>query len=82
MFNAQRYMHMNDAYVTPHQFRIPYEMKKLFDRIVHQLQYLDTDHSHHFALDLDQLDRIFEWNPSICLIHWVSCGFIMTVHSI
>ena len=60
MFNAQRYMHMNDAYFTPHQIRFPYEMKNVCERIVHELQYLDTDHPHHFALDLDQLDRIFE----------------------
>ena len=61
MFNAQRYMHMNDAYFTPHQIRFPYEIKKEFDRIVHELQYLNTDHSHHFTLDFDQLDRIFEY---------------------
>ena len=61
MFNAQRYMLMNDAYFTPHhQIRFPYEMKKVFDRIVHELQYLNTGHPHHFALDLDQLDRIFD----------------------
>ena len=24
MFNAQRHMHMNDAYFTPHQIRFPY----------------------------------------------------------
>ena len=59
MFNAQRYMHMNDAYFTPIWF--PYEMKKIFDRIVHEQQYLNTDHPHHFTLDLDQLDRIFEY---------------------
>ena len=59
MFNAQRYRHMNDAYFTPHQIRFPYEMKKVFDRI--ELQYLDREHPHHFALDLDQLDRIFEY---------------------
>ena len=61
MFSAQHYMHMNDAYFTPHQNRFPYEIKKVFDRIVHELQYLNTDHPHHFALDLDQLDRIFEY---------------------
>ena len=55
MFNAQRYMHMNDAYFVP-----SYEMKKIFDRILHELQYLDREHPHHFTLDLDQLDRIFE----------------------
>ena len=36
-------------------------MKKVFDRIVYEQQYLDTDHPHHFALDLDQLDWIFEY---------------------
>ena len=61
MFNAQRYMHMNDGYFTPHQIRISYEMKKVFDRILHEWQYLDTEHPHHFALDLDQLDKIFEY---------------------
>ena len=38
----------------------PYEMKKVFDRILHELQYLDREHPHHFTLDLEQLDRIFE----------------------
>ena len=33
MFNAQRYMHMNDAYFTPSTVWFPYEMKKMFDRI-------------------------------------------------
>ena len=51
--NAQRCMHMNDAYFAL------YEMKKLFDRILHELQYLDKVHPHHFTLD--QLDRIFEY---------------------
>ena len=61
MFKAQRYMHMNDAYFTPNKVRFPYEMKKVLDRIVHELQYLNTDHPHHFTLDLDQLDRMFEY---------------------
>ena len=60
MFYAQRYMSMNDAYFAPSTIRFPYEMKKVFDRILHELQYLERDHPHHFALDLDQLDRIFE----------------------
>ena len=52
MFNAQRNMHI----------RFPYELKKMiFDRILHGLQYLDKVHPHHFTLDLDQLDRIFEY---------------------
>ena len=64
MFNVQRYMHMNDTYFTPHQIRFPYEVKKVFDRILHELQYLDREHPHHFALYLElelQLDRIFEY---------------------
>ena len=48
-------MHVKYAYFTP------YEMKKVFDRILHELGYLDTGHPHHFTLDLDQLDRIFEY---------------------
>ena len=47
MFNAKRYMHMNDAYFTPDKVMFSYEAKKIFD-------------PHHFAQDLDQLDRIFE----------------------
>ena len=34
MFNAQRYMSMNDAYSAPSAIRFPYEMKKVFDRIL------------------------------------------------
>ena len=60
MFNAKRYMHMNDAYLTPDQIMFPYEAKKIFDRIVHELHYLNIENPHRFALDLDQLDRIFE----------------------
>ena len=37
------------------------EMKKVFDQMLHELQYLDREHPHHFALDLDQWDRIFEY---------------------
>ena len=37
------------------------ELKKIFDRILHELQYLDKVHPHQFTLDLDQLDRIFEY---------------------
>ena len=92
MFNAQRYMHMNDAYFVPSTIRFPYELKKIFNRILHELQYLHREHPHHFTLDLEQLDRIFEYrfiqnssysfpvtNSSICLIHWVFCGFVITV---
>ena len=54
-------MHMNDAYFAPSTIWFPYEMKKVFDRILHELQYLDRNYPHHFTLDLDQLDRIFEY---------------------
>ena len=54
-------MHTNDAYFAPSTVRVPYELKKIFDRILHELQYLDKEHPHHFTLDLDQLDRIFEY---------------------
>ena len=55
-------MHMNDAYFTTSAIWFPHEMKKLFDQILHELQqYLDRDHQHHFTLDLDQWDRIFEY---------------------
>ena len=40
MFNEQRYMYMNDAYFTPHKIRFPYEVKKVFDRILHELEYM------------------------------------------
>ena len=33
----------------------------LFDRILHELEYLDREHPHNFTLDLDQLERIFEY---------------------
>ena len=59
MFSAKRYMSMNDAYFTPSTIRFPYEMKTLFDRILHELQCLVSEHP-HFTMDLDQLDRIFE----------------------
>ena len=61
MFNVQRYMHMNDAYLAYSTIRFPCELKKIFDRILHELQYLDREHSHHLTLNLDQLDRIFEY---------------------
>ena len=40
MFNAQHYMHMNNAYFAPSMIWIPYEMMKIFDWILHKLQYL------------------------------------------
>ena len=52
---------MNNAYFTHSMVWFPYEMKNVFDRILHKLQYLDREHPHHFTLDLDQLDRIFEY---------------------
>ena len=61
IFNAQRYMHMNDAYFASSTNWFPYVMKKGFERILHELQSLDREHPHHFTLDLDQLDRIFEY---------------------
>ena len=64
MVNTQRYMYMNDAYFAPSTIRFPYELKKIFDRILQELQYLDKVHLHHFTLDLDQLERIFEYRAS------------------
>ena len=61
VFNAQRYLHLNDAYFARSTIRFPYEVKKIFDRILHELQYLDKVHPHHFTLDLDHLDKIFEY---------------------
>ena len=74
MFNAQHYMHMSDAYFAPSTIRFPYQLKKIFDRILHKLQYLDEEHPHHFTLDLDQLDRIFEY----CFIQSSSYSFPVT----
>ena len=54
-------MHMNDAFIAPSMIRFLYELKKISDWILHELHYLDRGHSHHFTLDLDQLDRIFEY---------------------
>ena len=61
MFNAQHYMHTNDAYFTCSTIRFPCELKKIFDRILYELQYLHKEQPHHLTLDLDQLDRIFEY---------------------
>ena len=63
IFNAQRYMYVNDAYFAPSTNRFPYELKKIFNRILHELQYLVKVHP-HITLDLDQLDRIFEYRAS------------------
>ena len=40
--------------------------------MLHGLQYLDKVHPHHFTLDLDQLDRIFEYRVGS------SCSFPVT----
>ena len=61
VFDEQRDIHINSAYCAPSTIRFPYELNKIFDRILHELQYLDRGHSHHFTLDLDQLNRIFEY---------------------
>ena len=37
MFNAQRYMRTNDAYFALSTIWFPYELKKIFDRILHEL---------------------------------------------
>ena len=50
MFNAQRYMHMNDAYFAPSTIWFPFEMKKIFDRILHEQQYLDKRASTPFYI--------------------------------
>ena len=49
MFNAKRYMHMNDAYFTPDQVMFTYDAKKIFDRMVHELHYLNIENPYHFA---------------------------------
>ena len=59
MFNAQRYMYTNDAYFAPSTICFPYEVKKVLDRILHELEYLDREHPHHFTLELDQ-DRFIQ----------------------
>ena len=52
MFNAQRYMHMNNAYFAPSTIRFPCGLKKISDRILHELQCRGREYSHHFTLDL------------------------------
>ena len=61
MFIAQRYIHVDDGYFAPSTIRFPYELTKIFDRILHEVQYFDKMHPRHITLDLDQLDRIFEY---------------------
>ena len=72
IFNARRYMHVNDAYFSHSTIRFPYGLKKIFDRILYELQYLDKVHARHFTSDLDQLERIFEYRASS------SCSFPVT----
>ena len=52
-------MHTNDTYFAPSTIRFPYEIKKIFHRILHELQYIDKVHPHHFILD--HLDWVFEY---------------------
>ena len=52
-------MHMDNAYFTSTQTTFPIEAKQIFSKIINVLNYLDNQH--HFALDLDQLGRIFEY---------------------
>ena len=61
MFNAQSCMYVNNAYFALSTIRFRYGLKKIFDRILHKLQYLDEVHHHQFTLDLDQLDMIFKY---------------------
>ena len=65
-------MHVNDAYFAPSTIRFPYGLKKIFDRILRELQYLDKVHPRHFTLDLDKLDRMFEYRAKS------SCFFPVT----
>ena len=77
MFNAQRYMHMNVANFAPLTIWFPYEMKKIFDQILHELQYLDREHPHHFTLDLFKVETtpfLFPvQNSSICFLWHRAC---------
>ena len=54
-------MHTNDAYFAPSMIRLPRELKKIFDLILRELQYLDKENPYHFTLGLEQLDRISEY---------------------
>ena len=73
MFNAKRYMYMDDAYFTSNQITFPIEAKRIFSKIKHVLNYLDNQH--HFMLDLDQLGRIFEY----CYLQSSTSSFPVTV---
>ena len=54
-------MRTNDSYFAPSTIRFPYELKKIFNRIIHKLQFLNNKRPHHFTLDLDQWDKIFKY---------------------
>ena len=73
MFNAKWYMHMDDAYFTSNQITFPIEAKQIFLKIMHVLNYLDSQH--HFTLDLDQLRRIFEY----CYLRSSTSSFPLTL---
>ena len=61
MFNAQRYMHTNDAYFAPSTVRFPYELKKILDRILHELQFLHHDSPLYLLYLLEKLvDGLYE----------------------
>ena len=55
IFNAKRYMRMDDAYFTSNQVTFPLGAKRIFLKIMHVLQ--QQQNNHHFALDLDQLGK-------------------------
>ena len=89
MFNAQSYMHTNDAYFAPTTIRFPHELKKIFNEIcstlikcIHiTLHWIWTS-----CIGYSSIERAVVTpfplpmqNSSICLIHWVFCGFIMIV---
>ena len=46
MFSAQRYMHVDDANFAPSTIRFPYELRKIFGWVLHELLYLDKGHPH------------------------------------
>ena len=58
MFNAHRYVYVNDSYFASSTIRFPHGLKKIFDQILHELKYLDKVLTRHFTLDLDQLERV------------------------
>ena len=51
MVNAQLYMGKNDAYFTSTAtIRFPYELRRLFDRVLRELQYIHERHPHAFYI--------------------------------